>query len=222
MLWARWPACLWPGLPQLWLRGNWSALALAVGFAWSASLLLATTFVWTEWIGPVPRGLAWIVLVMLWLATATANLRWLHAQAALERPSPERDLFPAALNEYLQGNWYAAERQCLDILSKYERDAEALLLLSTVYRHAGQLDKARERLTELERLDAAARWKLEIENEKTRLKEKQAAAQASAANASADADSTANEHPFDEITLLELTEDQSAADEPSGSPARAA
>ena len=205
MQWARWPACLWPGLPQLWLRGSWSALALAVGFAWSTSLVLATTFVWTEWIGPLPRTLAWIVLVVLWLATATANLRWLVAQAALERPAPDQDLYPAALNEYLQGNWYTSEQQCLEILSRNERDAEALLLLSTLYRRTGRLNEAHRRLAELERLDAAVRWQPEIANEKTRLAEKQAEETA-----------TSDDEPsFDEITLLEPTEDASAGDEPA-------
>lgn len=170
---SRWPTCLWPGLPQLWWRGSWAALAQGVGFAWLAALVMATTLVWTEWIGPTPRAAAWFVLIVLWIGAVTANLRWLRVQMALEPAtdgtSAPGDLFPSALNEYLQGNWFAAERLCLEILHRHDRDADALLLLSTLYRHTGKDGLARQRLDELSRLDGAAKWRDEIAYERSRL-----------------------------------------------------
>ena len=43
-------AYLWPGLPQVWLRGSWVGLTLAVGFTALANVLLAATLVWDEWL----------------------------------------------------------------------------------------------------------------------------------------------------------------------------
>ena len=52
---CRMPWCfyLWPGLPQMWLYGSWSGLAVALGAAAMLDVLLLVSFGWTELIGRV-------------------------------------------------------------------------------------------------------------------------------------------------------------------------
>ncbi|OYV92883.1 MAG: hypothetical protein B7Z73_04250, partial [Planctomycetia bacterium 21-64-5] len=58
--------CLWPGLPQLWLSGAWSGLALAIGFALLLDLLLLTSLLWTEWVEHAFRFAGWTAVAVLW------------------------------------------------------------------------------------------------------------------------------------------------------------
>ena len=62
----RWAMCLWPGLPQLYLRGSWSALAVAVGAAALLDLALLCSFGWSELVAPDLR-------VAIWLSLAVAS-----------------------------------------------------------------------------------------------------------------------------------------------------
>jgi hypothetical protein len=165
--WAIW---LWPGLPQLWRRGDWSALALAAGFALLLNLVLLTTFVWTEVVTQGVATSAWSVLGMVWLVSIVATWRM---DGRLDRGNapPEKDLFPAALSEYLSGNWFEVERLGRELLARNDRDVDAQLLLATMCRHTGRYDEARGRLDELERWTDARKWQLEISQERQRLAE---------------------------------------------------
>ena len=58
--------CLWPGLPRLWLRGDWQALGAAVLFAGALNLTLIHSFLWPELL-PLPSPLwLWPILVLVW------------------------------------------------------------------------------------------------------------------------------------------------------------
>jgi hypothetical protein len=163
--------CLWPGLPQLWLSGAWSGLALAIGFATLLNLLLLTSLLWTEWVEAAFRVAGWTAVAVLWGVSIITGWRWSRDQwAHTERPR-EEDLFPRALGEYLRGNWYEAEAACKNLLRRVSGDVQARLLLATLLRRTKRWPEAREQLETLSRLEAAANWEFEIADELERLAE---------------------------------------------------
>ncbi|RIK72470.1 MAG: hypothetical protein DCC67_19230 [Planctomycetota bacterium] len=172
-----WSAYLWPGLVQLWTRGSWAALALAVGFTALVNLLAVATFIWTEWLSPEVRWGSAGVLAAVWiLAWAEARADWRRLLA--ERATGESAADPAELADrlfrqaqasYLAGDWVAAEQTLLKLLKHEPRDAEARLMLATLWRHEGRLDAATEELDRLERLEASAGWRDEIAWERERI-----------------------------------------------------
>ncbi len=169
----RWILCLWPGLPQLWLAGTWSGLALAVGFASLLDLLLLTSFLWTEWVEPALRVAGWTAVAVLWSVSIVTGRRWSQEQPVQGRRPREEDLFPRALGEYLKGNWYEAEAACKTLLRRVSGDVQARLLLATLLRRTKRWPEAREQLDVLGRLEAAATWEFEIAGERERLAEAQ-------------------------------------------------
>jgi len=164
---GRWAIGMWPGLPQLWRRGDWSALALALGFTLLLNLVLLTTFVWTELVVPSVSLIAWSVVAGFWLVSFVGFLRAgvepAHTGAAQE------DLFPTAIAEYLKGNWYDVEQICQRLLRRNDHDVDAQLLLATTCRHGVRYDEAQRRLEHLATLDAAGKWAWEIRDEFERL-----------------------------------------------------
>lgn len=162
-------ACLWPGLPQLWVRGTWSALALAVGFTAILNLVLAATLIWTEWLDGKTLLACWAGLGVLWVASTVVSLRGTGAEADLaEMPG---DLMPQAQECYLKANWLEAERLLNRMIGRNARDVDARLMLATLQRHTGRLDEAAQQLERLARLDDAAKWEQEIEAERRLLTE---------------------------------------------------
>lgn len=166
---VRFVLCLWPGLPQLWLAGAWSGLALAVGFASLLDLLLLTSLLWTEWVEGAFRFAGWTAVAVLWGVSVITGWRWSSEQNGFERRPREEDLFPRALGEYLKGNWYEAETACKNLLRRLPGDIQARLLLATLLRRTRRWSEAREHLQTLKRLEAAAGWEFEIADEEQRL-----------------------------------------------------
>jgi hypothetical protein len=153
-------------------------LAVAVGFTALTNLLAAATFVWTEWLASHVRWSALGTLAVVWL------LSWIESRADWRRLLAElsageaRAADPAELSDgwfreaqaaYLAGDWVAAEQVLLKLIKQDHRDAEARLMLATLWRHEGRFDAAAEQLAELERLEAAAPWKSEISWERERI-----------------------------------------------------
>ena len=69
--------CLWPGLPRLWLRGDWVALVIAVAFGAALNLVLVSSFVWPELLPPSMNQVGWLVLGIVWLASVFQAYRCL-------------------------------------------------------------------------------------------------------------------------------------------------
>lgn len=167
----QWSTCLWPGLAPLWLRGQWSALALAAGFSLLLNAALSISLVWTELVSPTARAAIWLAVAVIWTTSLVVSARWLaqeRRRAQLDRAS---DLLPRIQGEYLQGHWIEAEAGLLELLTDRPRDAEARLLLATLYRHTGRVDEAARELGHLERLDTALQWQWEIARERQRVRE---------------------------------------------------
>ncbi len=156
-----WTTYLWPGLPQLWRHGLWWGLALAVGFGVLLNTLLMASFVWVELLSAGTLRLAWIAIGILWLGSAAASA-W-HSWGVVPRVSGSAEaMFRAALCEYLKGNWFEAEQTLGRLLQMRPRDVEARLMLATLLRHNARYSEASEQLSQLELLQDAKRWALEI------------------------------------------------------------
>lgn len=161
---SRWISLAWPGLPQLWLRGDPVALVLAVAFAVLLNLALVTSLVWTEILDPWHRNILWMVVGIVWLISAVVSARWWQSR---ESPQSDfvQDLFRHSLNQYLQGNWIEAERRLRRLLRKNSHDVDARLLLVGVMRHTHRIDEAHRQLDRLVACEGAEKWQTEIDRE---------------------------------------------------------
>jgi hypothetical protein len=173
-----WSAYIWPGLPQLWLRGSWVGLTLAVGFTALANVLLTATLVWNEWLPPRAKAIGLGALAMIWIVAwfdARADWRrmlveWSTGERSTADPDARSDQwFQAAQVAYLAGDWVSAEQTLIKLLRHEPRDAESRLLLATLWRHEGHFEKASEELARLECLETAAPWQYEIARERERI-----------------------------------------------------
>jgi hypothetical protein len=154
-------------------------LALAVGFTALANLLAAATFVWNEWLSSQVRWSAVGALAVVWLLAwfeSRADWRRLLAEMSSgEQPAVSSTeladrWFREAQGAYLAGDWVSAEQTLLKLLKLDPRDAEARLMLATLWRHEGRPDAAAAELDRLERLESAAAWKHEIAWERERIR----------------------------------------------------
>jgi hypothetical protein len=153
-------------------------LTLAVGFTALVNVLAAATFVWTEWLDSNVRWAAYGTLAVVWL------LSWIESRADWRRFLAELSAGEAGVPDaaetadrwfreaqalYLAGDWVSAEQTLLKLLKQDARDAEARLMLATLWRHEGRPDAATEELDRLELLETAAPWKDEIARERERI-----------------------------------------------------
>ena len=166
---ARWMAFVWPGLPELWFRGQWSGLILAVFAALLVNFLLATSLVWTEWQSSTVRTTAAFMLAFTWGTGIYRSRRQLRKSDRLDAGGASEDLFRQAQNEYLRGNWFEAESVIHKLLRHCARDVDAHLMLATLYRHTGRLEESATQLRRLALFDDAQKWAMEIERERHRL-----------------------------------------------------
>jgi hypothetical protein len=167
-----WATYLWPGLPQVWKRGAWSALALALGFAVLVNVTVVGSLVWTELFPDAVRKAAWLAVAVVWVGAATVA-RWRDRAAAREPEQQAGDTYGQAVDHYLKGNWFEAECVLAGMLRNNPRDVDANLLLAALYRHTGRPDEAEVQLDRIERLDESAKWVLEIDRERKWLAESQ-------------------------------------------------
>jgi hypothetical protein len=195
---------LWPGWTRAWL-GEWPGLGQAACFTLLVDLMLLVTVVWDEVLGSTAAWFGWSLVAVAWTIGAFAGRRRLNELSestddpAVVAASPQ-DLFPEALNEYLQGNWLVAEEKCRELVRRRRDDVEARLLLATLLRHAERLDEARRALAELEKFDGAVRWEMEIACERRLLEE-------------AEANETTDETVLSDDGLSEETEESSETEE---------
>jgi tetratricopeptide (TPR) repeat protein len=170
-------AYFWPGLPQLWVRGSWVGLAVAVGFTALVNVLILATCVFGEWIprGQMLGGYGLVALAWLsgWWQSHRQGPTELSSTENGDEPAggasaiglthqPSEELYREAQQVYLQGDWVAAEQLLLKLLKLNDRDAEARLMLATLWRHQGRHREANRQLDKLSRLEAADQWQNEI------------------------------------------------------------
>jgi hypothetical protein len=158
----RWITILWPGLPQLWLRGEWSALGLAIGFSALVNIAVVATWGWTELLEPALLWTAWGGVVLFWLVSLLGGAFQVVRLCGVSSIDSAGDLFRAVQGEYLKGNWFEAELALNQLLERNPSDVDAHLMLATLLRRIGQANEARERLELLSTIEGAEKWQLEI------------------------------------------------------------
>ena len=159
-----WAAYAWPGLPQLARDGNWTALAVAVVATALLNAILLGTCVWSDLVAPELRIICWIVLGGAWCFSVGYSV-WIDRRRESRPSGTDEKLFEQALEEYLKGNWFEAERKLAVLLRQNDRDLESRLLMATLMRHTKRFDEATTQLNLLVRMDGAHRWALEIQRE---------------------------------------------------------
>jgi hypothetical protein len=168
-----WALYLWPGLPQLWVRGNWSGLLLALGCAALLNVLVAASFVWHQLLDSSLLTFGWVALGLIWVGSPLFGAG--DARPTETVPAAGEDLFRQAQGEYLRGNWYEAEGLLARQLRRQPGDVESRLLLATLLRHIKRYDEAHRELAHLEKLEGAVPWTTEIAAERHWLDELSAA-----------------------------------------------
>jgi len=164
----------WPGLPQL-LQGNWWALGWAFLGAALLNVGILSTFVWKEWLPEWARPVLWGGIFLLWVGSALATASWPRPIGSSETPSGSSNaLFMEAMEYYLQGQWFEAEKRFIQLLRQNPRDVEARLMIATLFRHTRRWEEALRQLDQLERLEASQAWALEIQRERALIEQAKA------------------------------------------------
>jgi len=159
-------AYLWPGLPQVLQQGDmrWLPAAITAGIA--LSTMIVATFGWTEWLDRSTKAVVWGAGIVCWITACYISSLRLRRQK-FRAESPDRDLqFVDAQQYYLGANWHEAEQVLGDLLQSDPRDVESRLLLATLLRRTDRESESLEQLDILERIEAAAEWRMEIDQER--------------------------------------------------------
>ncbi|MFT5526688.1 MAG: hypothetical protein ACI9HK_004667 [Pirellulaceae bacterium] len=176
--------CFWPGLPQLWLRGQWFGLIAALGFAVMLNFALLATFVWPELSRTMLPALGWLVVGVVWISSTWFSLRIRSLENAASEADGGVDLYPQAQSEYLRGHWFEAETLLQTLLRRNDHDLEAHLLLVTMYRHTNRLAEATKQLDLLQSLGGWQKWQMEVLRERELLEEEKLSEEAQASGES--------------------------------------
>ena len=185
-------AYFWPGLPQLWIRGSWAGLVVAVGFTALANTLLLAISVFHDWMAINSILLGVGLLATICLGAWWRSRHWRHAtgfsttglnpqgqkgdpaataaagesagEGVVYKEEEQREgMFREAQRKYLQNDWVRTEQLLLKLLKQDSRDVESRLMLATLWQHQGRQAEALRQLDRLERLEAASRWQYEID-----------------------------------------------------------
>ncbi len=152
-------------------------MAVALGGAALLNLALLGSLVWSEWFAPTVRGGLWLAVAAVWGCSAVAGRRHIRPGPSADEPASGPG-FSRAIEYYLQGNWFEAERLLVGLLHKDPRDVDARLMIATLLRHTGRWDEAARQLEQLARIEASHKWDLEIGRERQLLAEARVASTA--------------------------------------------
>ncbi|MEC9005111.1 MAG: hypothetical protein VX644_17185 [Planctomycetota bacterium] len=170
---ATWITCCWPGLPQLWLRGQWRGLVTALTFAVLVNLGLAATFIWPQWWPVGWCQVLWGGLGLTWCITAIHSCRFVAGWKNSTTISTDRDwtrqneddYFSRAQAHYLKQNWFEAEQCLSSAVSVNAHDVDAFLMLISLFRHTGRHQEAKEVLRHVNTLETNGKWNWELKRE---------------------------------------------------------
>jgi hypothetical protein len=167
-----WALYIWPGLPQLWILGSWRGLALAGLAAATLNVALLSTFAWSELVTPGVRIAVWTVLIAAWVASALFSLLYgERLETMASTAASTTGMYAEALDYYLKGDWFQAERTIAVLLSGNARDLDARLMLATLFRHTNRFEEAGKQLEILARAEDCDKWEMEIRRERQLLAE---------------------------------------------------
>jgi hypothetical protein len=162
---------LWPGLPQIWSGQEVLGLILGSFFATTLNLALVARFVWTESFAPGWSGFFAALASCLWLSSFGYTLWWVW----LLHPEGHRGeidgLFREAAEAYLQGRWQEARLRFERIVAIDDTDADALMLLGTLFVRTDQPSLARRAFRQCLETERGGKWRWEVQQTLARLSE---------------------------------------------------
>lgn len=162
--------CCWPGLARLWLRGDWFALTLALGFALLLNFALLSTFVWHDVLGSHFVWVAWPLLVTSWVVSFYRTPRVMAGLGMENAPDKKStQCLSEAHVEYLKGNWIDAEALLNRLIDMNRGDLEAWIMKIGLLRRTNRLAEARQHLQKVTQFENAARWSYELAQEGRRI-----------------------------------------------------
>jgi len=137
------------------------------------NLALLSTFLWTSWPSEGFTWVIWPVVLVVWLGSAIVTFLQFEriVQLQMEPDQADDTLLIRAQTEYLKGNWSEVQSLVSRQLKDQPRDIPARLLLATLFRHTGSLEKAGQQLDVLDRFDESEAWRFEIDRERELLDE---------------------------------------------------
>ncbi len=138
-------------------------MGLAVGFAVLVNLALAATIIWDELLASDVRRITWGAVAVVWAGSAIASCFWDRRDLPGDVAS---DTYCEAMEHYLKGNWFEAERNLGGVLHDNPHDLDAHLMLATLFRHTSRFEEAAKQLSRLQRLEGCEKWALEIGRER--------------------------------------------------------
>lgn len=161
---------LWPGFIGVARYGLWGQLAIALAFGFLCQGVLTLNFLWCDFLSSFLRKALYSILFVSWvLFNIAANSR-LKKYEKMRKNDFSGEALLEAQTHYLRGNWFETECCLKSILKKNQYDAEALLMLATLYRHVKRYEEAKKMLCLLEKLDSSSHWQYEILIEKKAIK----------------------------------------------------
>ena len=182
---------LWPVLPQLWLRGCWWGMALAVVFTALVNFVLVATFMWPLWIEQSIVVMGWVAVLVTWFVGVFVMNRMSAAVQPTDDPRVQQNttenfstdcpskknvfltktikLFQEAQRYYLRRDWLEAERKLNLLLELDPLDADAQIMIAAVYRRTNRPEQSRRALRYLTRMDNLEKWQWEIKQEREKL-----------------------------------------------------
>jgi hypothetical protein len=128
--------------------------------------VLLGTWVWSELIAQSVRSTIWAMLGIVWAGSAIHAAVWSRRCGAGDGCGAAEHGFAAALEPYLKGDWFEAERLLTEVLRRNGSDLDARLMLATLLRHTARFDEAAAELELLSRCEGAEKWELEIRRER--------------------------------------------------------
>ena len=154
---------IWPGLPQLWLRGSLLGLAWAVGFGIALQTALWTCVVWPEIIPSSGHAIVWGGVLTIWVVGQFAAGSWPSAE--VDDSDHDAEMYEAQ-TYYLRGDWERAARCLEPLLQGASEDSDARLLLAGIHRRAGRPALALQELELVMSGPGAAKWQWEVARER--------------------------------------------------------
>jgi hypothetical protein len=158
-------SCWWPGLPQLWWRGDLRAMMLAVLFAIVLNFALTATFVWPEMVSTGTLAAIWTGVITYWMIAVWTGMREV-TRIRSRSVEQQQALFLNAQMEYLKGHWLEAETLLRELLGIDQHDGDARLMLASLLRHSDRAGEALIQLETLELSEAGGKWASEISRER--------------------------------------------------------
>jgi len=111
-------------------------------------------------------GIGWVALLAFWAISVWHGRRCVPMLRGVGSGREHDDLFKSAQAEYLKGNWFEAETLLGQLVEDQDSDVDAQLMLATLYRRTRRIEDGQRKLEELERMDGAEKWALEMARER--------------------------------------------------------